>query len=218
MEWRPLQRPGPAPDVLSLCGYNAAMSITSAYEAFVMAMERVERRLKQVTGALDDAAIPYAVVGGNAVAAWVATVDPAATRTTKNVDILVRRADLQQITQTLTKLGYRREDLRDLIIFVDPAEPSRRSGVRLVWAGEKVRPSYLHRTPDVDEAVRESGAFAVLDLAALVRMKLTSLRDIDRVHIADLLSVGLIDDRIRAGLPLDLQERLADIERALDAD
>lgn len=183
-----------------------------------MAMERVERRLKQVTAALDDADIPYAVVGGNAVAAWVATVDPAATRTTQDVDILVRRADLQQITQTLTKLGYRREDLRDLVIFVDPNEPSRRSGVHLVWAGEKVRPSYGHPTPDVDAAVREPGAFAVLDLAALVHMKLTSLRDIDRVHIADLLSVGLIDDRVRAALPPDLREPLAAIERDLDAE
>jgi predicted RNase H-like nuclease (RuvC/YqgF family) len=53
------------------------MSMTTAYEAFIMAMERVERRLKQVTSALDEAAIPYAVVGGNAVAAWIATVDPA---------------------------------------------------------------------------------------------------------------------------------------------
>lgn len=183
-----------------------------------MAMERVERRLKEVTAALDEAVIPYAVVGGNAVAAWVATVDPAATRTTKDVDILVRRSDLGQITQTLTKLGYRREDLRDLVIFVDPDEPSRRSGIHLVWAGEKVRPSYLHPTPDVDEALREAGAFVVLDLPALVRMKLTSLRDIDRVHIADLLSVGLIDDRVRAALPKDLRQRLTQIEQDLDGD
>lgn len=194
------------------------MSISTAYKAFVMAMERVERRLKEVTAVLDQAGIRYAVVGGNAVAAWVATVDPAATRTTKDVDILVRRVDLGPITQTLTKLGYCREDLRDLVIFIDPGEPSRRSGVHLVWAGEKVRPSYLHPTPDVDEAVREAGAFAVLDLPALVRMKLTSLRDIDRVHIADLLSVGLIDDRVRDALPKNLQERLAAIERGLDAD
>jgi hypothetical protein len=183
-----------------------------------MAMERVERRLKEVTAALDDAGIPYAVVGGNAVAAWVATIDPAATRTTKDVDILVRRADLGEITRALTKLGYRREDLRDLVIFVDPHEPSRRSGIHLVWAGEKVRPSYALPTPDVAEAVREAGAFAVLDLPALVRMKLTSLRDIDRVHIADLLSVGLIDDRVRAALPRDLRQRLTQIEQGLETD
>jgi hypothetical protein len=57
-----------------------------------------------------------------------------------------------------------------------------------------VRASYRHWIPDVDEVTRQREAFALLDLPALVRMKLTSLRDIDRVHIADLLSVGLIDD------------------------
>jgi len=198
--------------------YNGAMSISAAYEAFVMAMERVERRLKEATAALDEATVPYAVVGGNAVAAWVATIDPAATRTTKDVDLLVRRADLDRITEALTRLGYRRENLRDLVIFLDPQEPSRRSGVHLVWAGEKVRPSYLLPTPNVDEVAREMGAFLVLDLPALVRMKLTSLRDIDRVHIADLLGVGLIDDRVRAALPDELRTRLAEIERSFDAD
>jgi NAD(P)-dependent dehydrogenase (short-subunit alcohol dehydrogenase family) len=56
-------RPGPAPDVPSIRGYNAAMSITTAYEAFIMAMERVERRLKQVTAALAVADIPLRRVG-----------------------------------------------------------------------------------------------------------------------------------------------------------
>lgn len=55
-----------------------------------MAVERVQQRLRKVTAALDAAG---AVVGGNAVAAWVGRVDPGATRATKDVDILVRRAD-----------------------------------------------------------------------------------------------------------------------------
>ncbi len=183
-----------------------------------MAMERVEKRLRAVTEALDAAGIPYAVVGGNAVAAWIAQVDPAATRTTKDVDVLVRRADLRAVTGVLAGLGFQREDLRSLVLFVDPDEPSRRSGIHLVWAGEKVRPSYAHPAPDVSEAARPAGSFAVLDLPALVRMKLTSLRDIDRVHLADLLSVGLIDARVRAALPADLRARLDEIARAADAD
>lgn len=194
------------------------MSISRAYGAFVMAMERVEQRLKRVTQALDGAGVPYAVAGGNAVAAWVARVDPAAARTTKDVDLLVRRGDLDRITATLAGLGYRRGDLRGLVIFVDPEEPSRRSGGRLVCAAETVRPSYPHPAPDVDELVREAEVFAVLDLPALVRMKLTSLRDIDRVHITDLLDVGLIDDRVRATLPADLKKRLARIEQGLERD
>ena len=121
------------------------ISLSASYSEFVMAMERVEQRLLRVTQALDAAGVPYAVVGGNAVAAWVAQIDPAATRTTKDVDLLVRRADLERITTALGALGLQREDLRSLVLFVDPAEPSRRSGVHLVWAGEKVRPSYSLR-------------------------------------------------------------------------
>jgi hypothetical protein len=181
-----------------------------------MAMERVEQRLRRVTAALDAAGVPYAVVGGNAVAAWVAQVDPSATRTTKDVDLLVRRADLERVTATLVALGLRREDLRSLVLFVDPTEPSRRAGVHLVWAAEKVRPSYGHPAPDVTEAIRGPAKFAVLELPALLRMKLTSLRDIDRVHVADMLRSGLVKDAVRSALPEDLRTRLEEIARTLE--
>jgi hypothetical protein len=46
-------------------------------------------------------------------------------------------------------------------------------------------------------------------------MKLTSFRDIDRVHVADMLSVDLIDSRVRAALVPELLSRLADIERSV---
>ena len=70
-----------------------------------MAMERVEQRLLRVTGALDVAGIGYAVIGGNAVAIWVAKFNPAATRTTKDVDLLVRRDDVASITHVMAGLG-----------------------------------------------------------------------------------------------------------------
>lgn len=178
-----------------------------------MAVERVQQRLRRVTSALDAAGIRYAVVGGNAVAAWVGRVDPGATRATKDVDLLVRRADAPGITATLGALGFAREDLRGLVLFLDPAEPSRRSGVHLVWAGERVRPSYVIPAPAVEEAVRDPEGFLVLDLAALVRMKLTSFRDIDRVHVADMLAVGLIDKAVRGTLPPELLQRLQEVER-----
>lgn len=176
-----------------------------------MAVDRVEERLRRVTAALDAAGVNYAVVGGNAVAAWVARADPSATRATKDVDLLVDRGDLDRVTAALTGVGLRREDLRGLTLFVDPAEPSRRAGVHLVWAGERVRPSYTHAAPSATETVRDAAGFRVLELAALVRMKLTSFRDIDRVHVGDLLEVGLIDDRVKASLPTDLRARLDEI-------
>jgi hypothetical protein len=181
-----------------------------------MAVDRVEKRLRRIAEALDAAGVKYAVIGGNAVAAWVGRVDPSATRATKDVDLLVRREDQNTVDQVMVGLGFERHDLRRMVVFVDPEEPSRRSGVHLVWAGELVRPSYVCPAPSVDEAVRDPEGFLVLDLPALVRMKLTSNRDIDRVHVADLSAVGLIGDHIRAMLPANLRERLDDIESALE--
>ncbi len=181
-----------------------------------MAMERVEQRLRKVTAALDAAGIPYAVIGGNAVASWVARVEPAATRTTVDVDILAHRADRERISKALTELGFGMRDLRRMVLFIDPDEPSERSGVHFVWAGEKVRNTYSHPAPAVEESVESPEGFRVLDLPALVRMKLTSFRDIDRVHVADLLHVGLIDDAVRKSLPLDLRERLDVVEASIE--
>ncbi len=183
-----------------------------------MAVDRVERRLREVTGALGREGIPYAVVGGNAVAAWVSRADPSATRTTKDVDLLVNRRDLEPITRVMKTLGFEREDLRSLVMFIDPEEPSRRAGVHLIWAGELVRPSYACPAPMVSESVTDPQGFSVLDLPALVRMKLTSLRDIDRVHIADLARVGLIDESVRASLPDALRARLDEIVATIDDD
>ena len=185
--------------------------MSHGFRGYVMAVDRIERRLRKVAAALDAAGIPYAVCGGNAVAAWVARVDPGATRATKDVDLLVSQADEPRIAEVMRSLGFERRDLRRLILFIDPEEPSTKSGVHLVWADTLIRPSYLARSPSVHETVQDPAGFRVLDLAPLVRMKLTSFRDIDRVHLADLKDVGLIDDAVRASLPADLRLRLDQI-------
>ncbi len=172
--------------------------------------------MRRVTAALDAADIGYAVIGGNAVAAWVARVDPSATRATKDVDLLVERADLDRITEVMDGLGFQRHDMRSLVLCTDPDEPSKRAGVHLVWANEKVRPSHALPAPSTDESVRDAEGLLILNLPALIRMKLTSFRDIDRVHIADMLSVGLIDQALRSALPDDLHERLAQVESSIE--
>lgn len=199
------KRPGKPTSALRF----ARMGVTPHFRA----VECTHQRLRKVTDALDSASIPYAVVGGNAVAAWVGRVDPGATRATRNIDLLVRRADTPKVSAAITALGFAREDLRDIVLFIDPDEPSKKSGVHLVWAQERIRPSYTVSSPSVDESVRDPEGFLVVSLAALVRMKLTSFRDIDRVHIADMLSVGLIDAACRAALPPELLARLEQVEQ-----
>ncbi|MCH8824081.1 MAG: nucleotidyltransferase family protein [Planctomycetes bacterium] len=189
---------------------------STAYREYVMAVDRVEKRLRKVASALDEAGIKYAVIGGNAVAAWVARVDPSATRSTKDVDLLVEANDIDRITQVFEGINFTREEVMGLTLFIDPDEPSVRSAVHLIWANQPVRPDYKYPAPSVDDVQRDPQGFCVLDLPALVRMKLTSHRDIDRVHIRDLLSVGLIDQFTRESLPKELQDRLTSIEEAIE--
>jgi len=70
-----------------------------------MAVERVESQLRDFTRALDAAGIPYAVVGGNAVEAWVLSIAPDATRATRDADVLIRREDMAQIVQAVRSIG-----------------------------------------------------------------------------------------------------------------
>src|SRR5262249_54466646 len=134
--------------------YNVRMIRLGSFRDYAMAMERVERRLRKVTAALDAARIDYAVVCGNAVAVWIAQKNPAATRTTKGVDLLIERDNLDQVSAVMGKLGFERVDLPRIVLFVDPEDPDPKSGVHLVWARMKVRPSYAHPAPAVDESVQ----------------------------------------------------------------
>src|SRR5437868_4525696 len=70
------------------------------------AVDHVRRRLLKGSEILREAGVPYAVVGGNAVAAWVARVDEAAVRNTRDVDILLRREDLPAAIAAFELAGF----------------------------------------------------------------------------------------------------------------
>jgi hypothetical protein len=190
----------------------------TSFRGYVLAVDRVEKRLRKVTAALDAAGVKYAVIGGNAVAAWVARVDPSATRSTPDVDLLVNQSDLESIDAVMQTLDFRSDTVARFSIYRDPDEPSMRSILRLVLANQSVESSDLYSTPSLNEAERDPQGFIVISLPALVRMKLTAYRTIDRVHIEDLLNVHVIDSVIRARLSSALQTRLTEIERALEVD
>jgi hypothetical protein len=180
---------------------------TAAWERMVAAVEKVRQRLRRVAQALEQAQIPYAVAGGNAVAAWVSEVDEAAVRNTQDVDILVRRIDLERVKQALGEAGFVYRHSSGIDMFLDGVDAKARDAVHLVFAGEKVRPNYLLPAPEIDESHSTQTA-NVLRLEALVRMKLTSFRDKDRTHLRDLIDVGLVDASWPAQLPAELGLRL----------
>jgi hypothetical protein len=185
-------------------------------QRMVNAVERVRQRLALASGALGAAKVPYAVIGGNAVAAWVATVDEAAVRNTQDVDILIRRADFPAAQAALEKAGFVYRRAAGLDLFLDNASAGPRHAVHLVFAGEMVRPGEPAANPDVAESTELGGAagagrFRVINLEALVRIKLTAFRDKDRTHLRDLLAVGLIDASWTKHLPQALAARLQQI-------
>jgi len=161
-------------------------------DRMVLGVERVRDRLLRASAALDAAGVPYAVAGGNAVAAWVATIDAAAVRNTQDVDILLRRSDIDSAARALEAAGFIRRHVAGIEMFLDGPDAKARDAVHVVIAGEKVRPEYETPAPDVTEFEKPSN-FRVLTLDALVRMKLTSFRRKDQVHLQDMLEIGLID-------------------------
>ena len=179
-------------------------------ERMVRAVEKVRNRLLRAASALEHARVPYAVVGGNAVAAWVARVDESAVRNTQDVDILLRRGDLGSAKNALAAAGFVYRHLNGVDMFLDGPEAQARDSVHVVFSGEKVRPGYLLPVPDVTEA-EQAPEFRLLNLEALVRMKLTSFRRKDQVHVLDLAEVGLVDESWVMRVPPELRERLQEL-------
>lgn len=180
------------------------------WERALMAAEKVKDRLRRATRALDAASVPYAVAGGNAVAEWVGRIDEDAVRNTRDIDLLVRRADFPAVRAVLEAAGFLYHQLLDIDTFIDGPQGKPSGGIHILFAGEKVRRDDEHTLPDVDESER-AVEFQVTTLEALVRMKLTAWRDKDRVHLRDLIGVGLLDATWPARLPPPLGPRLQEL-------
>jgi hypothetical protein len=176
-------------------------------DKMVLAVRRVRDRLERASRTLKSTGIPFAITGDQAVAAWVATIDAAAVRNTQDVDILLRRSDLDAAAHALESAGFIRRNVAGMDIFLDGPDAKVREAVHIVIASEKFRPEHLIQAPDIINTVAPGG-FPVVSLEALVQMKLTSLRDKDKTHLRDLLEIGLIDETWPARFAPQLAARL----------
>ena len=182
---------------------------TDLWQRYVMAVEDVQRRLDRIVSALNDAKVAYALVGGQAVALWVSTLDPGAVRTTKGVDLLIRREDLPAARAAALAADMEYFEALGVGMFLDRADPHPKRAVHLVWSGEKVRPEYPLASPTVEERELLQPGIYVVPLAGLVKMKLMANRDHDRAHLRDMIDVGLVDRSFLDGLPTELADRLS---------
>jgi len=169
-----------------------------------------EERLFALIGTLERIAeplaaekIPYELIGGDAVMVQVHRVEPSAVRNTKDIDIMVHRSDLERIKEVAHRTG----------VTFHHGETQARNAVHLIFSGERVRPTQAVANPPIrPEHLSIHGVeVAVIPVADLVQMKLSNNRDIDRVHVRDLDSVGLITPEVETALASVLRVRLEEI-------
>lgn len=169
--------------------------------------------LLKITDALTAEQIPYEVIGGLAVLIHVEEANPERTALTRDVDLMVLRSDLERIKSMAARQGFRFRHVAgvDMLIYGD-AEPAK-NAVHLIFSGEKVRPSYVAPTPAIEpDRKRVHGKeVMVIPVADLVRMKLTSFRLKDQVHVQSMDSVGLVTEEVERKLTPELRQRLKQI-------
>lgn len=171
------------------------------------ALEKVKDRLNRVTSALENAGIPYAVIGGNAVQLWVAQVDESVVRNTRDVDIIINPEDLPRAIIALEKVGFIYRHVKSIDMFLDGPDAKARDAVHVLFAGVKVRASDQEPVPDIENITMIQN-IRTIPLEGLIRLKLIAFRLKDRVHLLDMISIGMIDETWLEKLPTELAERL----------
>ena len=171
-------------------------------------------RARRFCSALDTAGVPYAVCGGMSVMAWVASRDQDLVRTTKDVDVLMRREDLARATVALAPHGFTLTEVSGVHMFLDGPEGTPATAVHIIIAGEPTRPHDPNPVPELGPGHRDEHApWVRVELEALLQMKLLAMRPHDIVHIADLMRIGLVDRSWRDRMPAPLRDRF---DRAAD--
>ncbi len=186
------------------------MLTATAYDTHV---EQLFERVQQLHSLLTTARVPYRIVGGLAVFIHVYERDPLRARLTSDVDAAVDRDHLPAVIEAARGVGWLYRHVGGIDMLIDAEHPKARSAVHLLFLNEKVRPEYTEAVPASPPARTREGVF-LASVDDLVRMKLTSYRLKDRVHVQDLDAVGLISSEIEAQLPDLLKNRLAEIRKS----
>ncbi len=183
------------------------MLTAAAYDIHV---NQLLERMRKFHACMDQAGIPYRIVGGMATFIQVSERDPLEGRLTRDIDAAVLREDLERIIRAAEGCGFRYKHAAGVDMLLDAHTPKARSAIHLIFLGEKVNEDYLEPVPNSPPVTTKEGIF-LAPIHDLVVMKLTSFRMKDRVHIQDMDRVGLITPEIEAELSEPLKQRLAEV-------
>jgi hypothetical protein len=166
--------------------------------------------LHKIGDALSAEAVPYELIGGLAVLVHVEEADPAHAMLTRDVDLMVLRTDLERIKDAAIRHGFRFRHAAGLDRLLYGDTDSAKNAVHLIFSGEKVRPNQATPNPPIaPEKKRIHGKeVMVIPVPALVRMKLSSFRLKDQVHVQVMDAAGLITPEVEKVLTKELLARL----------
>jgi hypothetical protein len=153
--------------------------------------------------------IPYEIIGGMAVAAHLERVDRDQVMLTRDVDLMIDRSDFERVKEAAPRHGFHYRHAAGLDMLLHGDEKKAIRGVHLLFSSEEVRPNQTPNPPLAPERITIYGKeVSIIPVADLVRMKLNSYRDKDRVHVRAMDAVGLITPDVERALPADLHSRL----------
>ena len=140
----------------------------------------------------------------------VEEADPTHSTLTRDVDLMVRREDLDRVKEAAAKNGFRFHHTAGLDMLLYGDADSAKNAVHLIFTGEKVRPDQATPNPPIaPEKKRILGEeVLVIPVADLLQMKLSAFRDKDRVHVRSMDAAGLITAGVEEKLPGELRVRL----------
>lgn len=159
--------------------------------SFIQSMEDAQQhiynRLSKIADIFSDIKAEYAVIGGNAIIAWM-RARKMDSRTTRDVDLMLRKEDLPEIRDALEKQGYEFIKTGGMSLFFDTTEGVDRNVencIHLVFCGQKIKNSTI---PELE--YHEFGGMKVATIENLVKMKVAAMRPKDFEHLQNLIDAG----------------------------
>lgn len=169
--------------------------------------------LQKLAVPLENAGIPHELVGGLAVFLHVENADSTHSSLTRDIDVMIERVDLARVVEIAETHGFRFRHSAGLDMLLYGETTSARNAIHLLFAGEKVKDSQLEAHPGIRpvRTALHGQEFLVVPVVDLVRMKLSSYRDKDRVHIRGMEAAGLITRDVEMALGAEHRARLQHI-------
>lgn len=162
---------------------------------------KVDTALPALRALLEEAAVPYLLVGGLAV------VHHGYVRSTQDIDVLVDGAELAKLDALLAKHGFEREGHARL------RHVASQVVVDLLIGGQAMPRPGSPPYPAPQQVAASNEDPTVIGLAALLELKLRGGRHQDRADVVAL--VKRLDDhrynQLEAGFPTELRPRLLEL-------